>query len=135
MADPAQVGTAMKSTTELARVFSDLVASAFRQKIERVSSDLVASAFRLKIGRGTTDLVASAFRRKVVRVGGAVLMALLLASPALASERYALIISGAHGEPIYADQYAQWRQSTVTALLEKLAFDDTKILTLYEGGD
>jgi hypothetical protein len=64
-----------------------------------------------------------------------VLAVLLIAAPVAASERYALIVSGAHGEAVYADQYAQWRQSTVTALLEKLAFDDTKILTLYEGSD
>ncbi len=68
-------------------------------------------------------------------IGAAVVMALSLAAPLAASERFALIVSGAHGEAIYAEQYAQWRQSTVTALLEKLAFDDTKILTLYEGGD
>jgi hypothetical protein len=64
-----------------------------------------------------------------------VLMVLLVAAPVAASERYALIVSGAHGEASYADQYAQWRQSAVTALLEKLAFDDSKILTLYDGGD
>jgi len=62
-------------------------------------------------------------------------MVLLIAAPVTASERYALIVSGAHGEASYADQYAQWRQSTVTALLEKLAFDDTKIVTLFDGGD
>ena len=55
--------------------------------------------------------------------------------PAAASERYALIVTGAHGEPGYADQYSRWRQSTVTALLEKLAFDETRITTLFEGGD
>lgn len=68
-------------------------------------------------------------------IGAAVVMALMLVSPAAAAGRYALIVSGAHGEPLYADQYTQWRQTTVTALLEKLAFDDTKVLTLYEGGD
>ena len=57
------------------------------------------------------------------------------ASPAAASERYALIVTGAHGEPVYADQYARWRQQAVTALLEKLAFDETRITTLFEGGD
>jgi hypothetical protein len=56
-------------------------------------------------------------------------------APAAAAERYALIITGAHGEPVYADQYAQWRQATVTALLEKLAFDQAKITTLFDGGD
>ena len=55
--------------------------------------------------------------------------------PAAASERYALIVTGAHGEPGYADQYSRWRQSTVTALLEKLAFDGSQISTLFEGGD
>lgn len=62
-------------------------------------------------------------------------MLLLTAAPAAAAERYALIVSGANGEESYADQYARWRQQTVTALLEKLAFDDTKILTLFDGGD
>jgi hypothetical protein len=62
-------------------------------------------------------------------------MVLLGAVPAAASERYALVITGAHGEPTYAEQYAQWRQAAVTALLEKLAFDDSRIITLFEGGD
>ena len=62
-------------------------------------------------------------------------MVLLVAAPVAASERYALIVSGANGEASYADQYGQWRQSTVTALLEKLGFDDAKILTLFDGGD
>jgi hypothetical protein len=62
-------------------------------------------------------------------------MALLIASPVAASERYALIVSGANGEASYADQYGQWRQSTVTALLEKLGFDDSKVLTLFDGAE
>ena len=64
-----------------------------------------------------------------------VLLFLLTASPVAAADRYALIVSGANGEPVYADQYGQWRQQTVTVLLEKLGFDDTKVLTLYDGGD
>ena len=64
-----------------------------------------------------------------------VLAVLLVAVPAAASERYALIVSGANGEASYSEQYGQWRQSTVTALLEKLGFDDAKILTLFDGGD
>ena len=66
------------------------------------------------------------------------LLVLVIATPSVpaeASERYALIVTGAHGEPGYADQYSRWRQSTVTALLEKLAFDETRITTLFEGGD
>jgi hypothetical protein len=64
-----------------------------------------------------------------------VLVVLFAATPVAASERYALIISGANGEASYADQYGQWRQATVTALLEKLAFDDAKIISLFDGGD
>jgi hypothetical protein len=60
---------------------------------------------------------------------------LLVAAPAAASERYALIVSGANGEASYADQYGQWRQSTVTALLERLAFDEANVITLFDGGD
>lgn len=68
--------------------------------------------------------------------GLAVLVVLLTgAGSASAADRYALIVTGAHGEESYADQYAQWRQTTVTALLETLAFDDGKILTLFDGGD
>jgi hypothetical protein len=63
------------------------------------------------------------------------LLLVLLAAPAAASERYALIVSGANGEESYAEQYGRWRQATVTALLEKLAFDESKILTLFDGGD
>ena len=58
--------------------------------------------------------------RGLWRDGGpvlAVLMVLLVAAPVTASERYALIVSGANGDASYADQYGQWRQSTVTALL------------------
>jgi hypothetical protein len=62
-------------------------------------------------------------------------LTVLTATTASAAERYALIVTGAHGEPVYAEQYAQWRQTAVTALLEKLAFDDSHILTLFDGGD
>jgi len=60
---------------------------------------------------------------------------LALSTRAAAADRYALIVTGAHGEPTYEQQYAQWRQSTVTALLEKLGLDGTHVLTLFEGGD
>lgn len=64
-----------------------------------------------------------------------VLMVLMVPVRAGASERYALIITGALGEPTYAEQYAQWRQQAVTALLEKLALDERKVFTLLDGGD
>jgi hypothetical protein len=71
-------------------------------------------------------------RVQVLRV---LTLVLLVAAPVAASERYALIVSGANGEASYADQYGQWRQSTVTALLEKLAFNESNVMTLFDGGD
>jgi hypothetical protein len=72
---------------------------------------------------------------RVARLAALGLAAALIASPLAAAERYALIVSGANGEASYADQYGQWRQATVTALLEKLAFDESNVLTLFDGGD
>jgi hypothetical protein len=77
-------------------------------------------------------MVLMMLRVRVLRV---LTLVLLVAAPAAASERYALIVSGANGEASYADQYGQWRQSTVTALLEKLAFDESNVMTLFDGGD
>jgi hypothetical protein len=71
----------------------------------------------------------------VPRALAAVAVLLFLQGSAVAADRYALLVTGAHGEPVYADQYAQWRQSAVTALLEKLGFDESHVFTLFEGGD
>jgi hypothetical protein len=54
---------------------------------------------------------------------------------AAGSDRYALIVTGANGEPSYAEQYARWRESAASALVEKLAFDPAHVITLFEGGD
>jgi hypothetical protein len=69
---------------------------------------------------------------------GALLMAALVvlaAGSAAASDRYALIVTGANGEPTYAEQYGQWRQAASLALMEKLGFDGRHIFTLFDGGD
>jgi len=66
----------------------------------------------------------------------AVLVVLVvLCGAARAGERYALIVTGANGEDSYAPQYAQWRQTASVALIEKLGFDATHIVALYDGGD
>jgi hypothetical protein len=85
------------------------------------------------VRRVSGGLRAAVLRVLVPSVVG--LGVLLCAAPADAAERYALIVSGANGEASYAEQYGQWRQATVTALLEKLGFDQGKILTLFDGGD
>jgi hypothetical protein len=63
------------------------------------------------------------------------LLALMVAVPAAAGDRYALIVSGANGDATYADQYAKWRESLVTALRDTFVFDASHIVTLFEGGD
>lgn len=70
-----------------------------------------------------------------VLAGLMVLGVLLVPAPVWAAERFALIVTGASGEDSYAEPYGQWRQSMVTTLLEKLAFDEANILTLFDGGD
>ena len=72
----------------------------------------------------------------VPRVLG-VLLVLVLWVPvwAAASDRYALIVSGANGEATYVEQYGQWRQAASLALMEKLGFEGGHIFTLFDGGD
>jgi hypothetical protein len=59
----------------------------------------------------------------------------VLASPCAAGDRYALIITGANGEDSYAPQYAQWRQAATVALIERLAFEPTHVVELWDGAD
>jgi len=60
---------------------------------------------------------------------------LLMASSARAGERYALIVTGANGEASYAEQYGEWRQAASVALIEKLGFDATHTMALFDGAD
>jgi hypothetical protein len=71
----------------------------------------------------------------LLRLASYGLLLTLATAPVAATERYALIVSGANGEPSYSEQYGQWRQQAVTALLEKLGFDESKVLALFDGGD
>ena len=59
----------------------------------------------------------------------------VLCGTAAAGDRYALIITGANGEESYAPQYAGWRQAASVALIEKLGFDATHVIALFDGGD
>ena len=57
------------------------------------------------------------------------------ASALTAGERYALIVTGANGEDSYAAQYAQWRESAATALVDTLKIDPSRVITLFDGAD
>ena len=74
---------------------------------------------------------------RAVRTAAALGAVLMTAQPVFAQtpQRYALIVSGANGEPTYAEQYAQWRDALVAALKDKLAFDPSSIDVLYDGAD
>jgi hypothetical protein len=61
-----------------------------------------------------------------------VLVSLLSSSPALGQQRYALIVTGATGGPLYAVQYREWSEWLSKALLERLKFDPTHVITLSE---
>jgi hypothetical protein len=56
-------------------------------------------------------------------------------SRAAAGDRYALIVTGANGEDSYGPQYGQWRQAASVALIEKLGFEPTHVMALFDGGD
>jgi hypothetical protein len=69
----------------------------------------------------------------VGRLGVASLLALLLlTSPALAGERYAIVISGAAGGEKYAAQQQKWRADLTAALKTTLAFPDANVLVFSE---
>jgi len=57
---------------------------------------------------------------------------LLTASPALAADSYAVVISGASGGDAYAQKYDAWRNKFVTLLREKFAYPDDRIFVLAE---
>jgi hypothetical protein len=73
-----------------------------------------------------------ASRRAVACVRGA-LAALLLATPAAAGERYALIVSGASGGEKYAAQHQKWREDLTAALRNTYVFSEANVVTLAEG--
>jgi hypothetical protein len=57
---------------------------------------------------------------------------LLLAAPALAGEKYAVIISGASGGEVYAQKYLKWRVSFTSTLREKFGYHPDRLIVLAE---
>jgi hypothetical protein len=56
----------------------------------------------------------------------------LLAHPALAGEKYAVIITGASGGESYAKKYLKWRVSFTSTLREKLGYQPDRVIVLAE---
>jgi hypothetical protein len=71
--------------------------------------------------------------RRRVGVAAAVLVAsIAMASPALAGDHYAVVITGAAGGDQYAMKYDTWRTKLVTLFREKLAFDEDHLFVLAD---
>jgi hypothetical protein len=60
---------------------------------------------------------------------------LLIAAPAAAAERYALVISGVSGGEKYAAQQKKWREEIATFLTTGLAVSDANLVVLDEEHD
>jgi len=64
-----------------------------------------------------------------------VLLALVCApvgSPLLAQDQFALVVTGASGEPSFSERYDQWRSRLVTALRVQPTFEDSHLIVLAE---
>jgi len=61
-----------------------------------------------------------------------VLLCLVVARPALAGERYALVVTGASGGEPYAGTYAAWRVSLVSTLRETFGYTRDRLFVLAE---
>jgi hypothetical protein len=68
------------------------------------------------------------------RMGLLVLVALVLgrALPAAGQERYGLVISGASGDPTYAENYDRWRTALVLTLRDRFRFREDNLTVLAE---
>jgi hypothetical protein len=68
----------------------------------------------------------------VLRGVAAAFLLLLLSPPALAGDKYALVISGASGGDIYAAKYDTWRASLVALLRDTFSYPDDRLIVLAE---
>jgi hypothetical protein len=57
------------------------------------------------------------------------------AAPALAADRYALVVSGASGGPEYAKKYNEWRASFTTILRAKFGYPDDHVIVLADADE
>jgi hypothetical protein len=57
---------------------------------------------------------------------------MLVATPAKAGERYALIVTGASGGDTYAQKYDRWRASFLATLRDKFGYRPERLLVLAE---
>ncbi len=80
----------------------------------------------------TTANAQSPSARARFAIAGVVAAFLSLAAPALAGERYAIVVSGASGGEKYAAQQQTWRNDLAIALKTTLAFPEANVLVFSE---
>jgi hypothetical protein len=56
----------------------------------------------------------------------------IAASPAVAADRYALVVSGASGEQKYAERYDEWRTKLVNLLADRFGYGRDRVFALGE---
>jgi hypothetical protein len=71
-------------------------------------------------------------RARVACVAAFLLACLLSGGPAMAGERYALIVTGASGGEVYAQKYAKWRVAFAATLRDKFAYTPDRMFVLAE---
>ena len=62
-----------------------------------------------------------------MRVARFVALALWLANPVAAEERWAFVLSGASGGPKYAEQMVEWRSALQSALVDRYGFKSDRV--------
>ncbi|MGH9200528.1 MAG: hypothetical protein ACRD2A_04745, partial [Vicinamibacterales bacterium] len=65
-------------------------------------------------------------------VGSALAALFVVAAPAIAETRWAIIISGASGGPKYADQMRDWRAAIQSTLVDRYGFDASHVRALVD---
>src|SRR5512144_2296689 len=71
----------------------------------------------------------------IARAAGVFAVALLVAAPVLAQERYAIVIAGASGGEPYATKLRGWERSMVVVLRDGLKFNPAHIVVLGDPAD
>jgi hypothetical protein len=81
---------------------------------------------------GVTVTAWPRLRAGMAGTAAAALLLVLGVSPALAAERYVLLVTGASGGAPYAQKYDRWRVSLLTTLREKFKYPDDHLFVLAE---
>ena len=64
--------------------------------------------------------------------GAVIFVAAMVAAPAFAGEKYALVITGASGGDVYAQKYQTWRVTFTHMLREKFGYEKERLVVLAE---